>query len=505
MKKTRLVALLLALVMVAGLFAACNGTEPETTTTAATTTEATTTEATTTEATTTEATTTEATTEDTEATTEATTEAPAGLDLGGREWTYVDGSANTFHMYPYDDLESEYATTWREKWAELEDTYNFTLTKLEGGGDDVAGKITLITAGDWDSLGDTLITKPLEWVVLAVNGYIAALNSDECKANGLDVADSKAFFQPFTQAMQLKGNVYAAQWAGTYNSAAFGWCIYFNPEYISQYGGIDDLFQVVRDMKWDWETFLDLQQKCTVDTDGDGTFDIWGSGEHSYGQEIFTIPGGSIVFYDETDGKYKSGFAQTATQEALQFAQDYYNSGYCETEHGYGSIHRLFNEGKVAMQWGENWNTSADDMGFVNSQITFGIVPIPKHSSADTYANVLGGVPGLTLPKGNSHFAENCAVLQVLGEAFTSDDWADSYAAEEIQGNENSLDMVLNYIWGDHATVYLDLGWAEWETMENYFRNNIYFPIVTGKSGVAEICEQYNAEFQANIDAIFHQ
>ena len=90
MKRTKILALLLALVMIAGLFAACNGGETGTTTA----TEATTTEAATT---TTEATTatTEAIATTTEATTTATTVATATettedpfAAFAGKEFTF---------------------------------------------------------------------------------------------------------------------------------------------------------------------------------------------------------------------------------------------------------------------------------------------------------------------------------------------------------------------------------------------------------------------------------
>ncbi|MDD6262902.1 MAG: hypothetical protein PUA83_07465 [Clostridiales bacterium] len=486
MKKTRLLALLLALCMVAALFAACGNTEPDETT-AATTTAADTTAADTTAA----------------DTTAADTTVPENkLDLGGRTFTIRDNASNTMQIYPKDEFQSAYYDAWRDLWAEIEETYNFTFEKLDHC--DFAQLMTYITAGDTDAIGDILVTKPLDWIPLATNGYIAALNSDECKANGLDIYDSKAFYQDFTQAMSVYNNIYAAQWVGDYNGASFGWCIYYNIDYVSQYGGVDSLYQVVRDMDWTWETFIDLQKKCTQDTDGDGTVDIWGSGEHAYGTEMFTIPGGDIVIYDEAQNKYVSNITSAAAQEALQFAQTQYNSGYCETSNGYGNIHRMFKSGEVAMVWGEKWNTSADDM-LVNVDFNMGLVPLPKHESAETYANVLGGVPGTVLLKANSNFAQNCAMLQALGEAFTNEDWTGSYCEEELQGNEESLEMVLNYIWGEHGTTYLDLAWGNNDLLLNVFRNDIFFPVVTGKNSVSEVVQAQNATFQANIDEVFGQ
>ncbi|MBR6772003.1 MAG: hypothetical protein IKM29_01290 [Clostridia bacterium] len=128
-----------------------------------------------------------------------------------------------------------------------------------------------------------------------------------------------------------------------------------------------------------------------------------------------------------------------------------------------------------------------------------------KAEDAETYANVLGGVPGTVLFKANSHFAENCAMLRVLGESFTNHDWTGAYCDEEFQGNEESLEMVLNYIWGEHSTTYFDLAWAHGDMLLNKFRNDVFFPIVTEKKSVAEIVTAQDAIFRANIDELFGQ
>ena len=471
MKKTRLLALILALVMVVALFAACGTEEPEQTTTEATTTEATTAEA-------------------------------EKLNLGGRTFVITDCAANTMQIYPKDEFQGAYYDDWRNLWSEIESEYNFTLRVGDYIGMDTI--TTYLNSGDVDLIGDVLVCKPTEWVSLASNNYLAALDGEEAKANGLHIDDPNAFYQDFTQAMALYGKVYAAQWVGDYNGASFGWCIYYNIDYVSEFAGIDSLYQVVRDMDWTWEKFLDVQQKCAQDLDGDGVYDIWGSGEHAYGTEMFTIPGGDIVVYDEATGKYVSNITSAAAQEALQFAQNQYNSGYNETENGYGNIHRMFKVGDVNMVWGEKWNTSADDM-LVNVDVNMGLVPMPKHASAETYANVLGGVPGTVLFKSNSNFAQNCAMLQVLGESFTNKDWTGSYCEVELQGNEESLEMVLNYIWGEHSTTYLDLAWAHGDMLLNVFRNDVFFPIVTMNKSVSEIVNAQNSIIQANLDEILGQ
>ena len=468
MKKTRLLALLLALVMVVALFAACGNTEPE---------------------------------ETTEATTEATTAAPVDIDQGGR--TVTIASAFIGDMTPKVG-ESAFHDEWQAVYDNLAADLNVKF-ELVSGAHEYADAVPTIMAADWDDLGDIVEGKVHYWVPGAVQGYIAQLNTDEMVAMGLNVADEKAFFQPYTTAMNLNGRIYSVGWNGPYSVCEFGWAMFVNIDYLNQYGGVADIFQVVRDMDWTWEKFLDLQEKCAQDLDGDGNIDIWGSGEHSYGQEIYTIPGGATVYYDAASDKYLSGLSRVETQEALQFAQNYYNSGFCETTNGYGDIHKKFIAGEVAMQWGEQWNTAPGNY-FDGADLNYGIIPIPKHSNATTYTNVLGGVKSKFLFTNNSEFAQNAVVLQKMGEAFTDTDkvW-DTFLTENAAGNEESVEMVQNYIWGQYSTTVTDYSWASWGELQQWYRDNVYFPIVTGKGTVAEIVGEQDTAFQRQIDAIFAQ
>ena len=173
MKKTRLLALVLALVMVVTLFAACGNTEPEETT-----------EATTTEATTTEATTTEAT----------TTAAPDKIDQGGRT---VQIASAFIADYTPKVGESAYHDAWQQVYDDLAAELNIEFEMISGP-HEMAEALPYIMGGDFDALGDIANGKPLYWIPLAVNGYISQLNTDEMVALGLNVGDENAFFQPFS-------------------------------------------------------------------------------------------------------------------------------------------------------------------------------------------------------------------------------------------------------------------------------------------------------------------
>jgi hypothetical protein len=337
------------------------------------------------------------------------------------------------------------------------------------------------------------------WIPCAANNLLVPMDDSQVVAGGLDHTDPTKFFQPFTQAMKLDGHVYGVRWNGTFDVCEFGWCIYFNKQYVNE-AGVSDLYKVVRDGKWTWDYYLNLAQKMTRDTDQDGVPDVYGNGTFAYGSEVFTN-GGYIVSQDSS-GKYVVTLNDPRCISALQFTHTLCNNG-TTSPLEYGAVHRAFNEGKVAMVWGEQWNTSAGDLGFKETAIEYGLVPMPKGPDIDHYVNVLGGVRCNCIFACNENIKDVATILAVMGQYFTNDGWSEYYCSEELQGDEDALDMVLNYIW---PNTVVDYSWCDWDTVcSKLFRENIYLPITKGEGTPMQKVEAGLAQFQAGIDEILNK
>jgi len=296
--------------------------------------------------------------------------------------------------------------------------------------------------------------------------------------------------------MSLKGDVWGVRWSGPYDVCEFGWCIYFNKQYVSE-AGVSDLYQVVRDGDWTWDYYLELAEKLTLDKDKDGTTDIYGNGTFAYGSEVFT--NGGYIVSEKSDGTYEVTLDDPLCIEALQFTQDLVTGG-STSPLGYGDVHRAFNEGKVAMVWGEQWNTSAGDLNFQTTDIEYGLLPMPKGPDIDHYVNVLGGVRCNCIYACNANIKDVATVLAVMGQYFTDENWAESYCEQELQGDEEALEMVLDYIW---PNTVVDYSWCDWEVVCNQkFRNAIYLPITRGEGTPTQLVEAGKAEFQAAVNEI---
>jgi len=373
MKKIRILALLLAFVMVAAMFAACNGTEPETTTTAATTTEATT--AGTTEAPTTEGTTTEATT------TEATTEAPKTYD--GYEFTIHGGS-----FFPATDDNGAYvnaqAAELAEKLADLEAELDIKITKTDlGGRNDVLETLTSCGLSGLKA-ADIIQCDQRSWLPPAKAGYILPVDGDKLVAAGLDYTDATRWYQVTTTCFNVFEHFWGLDVASKYVPVQSGYFVNFNHELVKA-GGVDDLYQVVRDKKWTWELYLDIAVKTTEDKDGDGLNDVWGTCATAWGNEAVSI-GANYIGQDET-GKWVFTMNSPEGIESLQFLYDMNYGTHTRHDESSGVCRQEFADGVGTFNWSTMGHIDQDTDQIRQSNHPFGNVPMPLGPRGTEYVS----------------------------------------------------------------------------------------------------------------------
>lgn len=469
MKKGRIISFLLAMAMVAALMAGCNKTEqkPDSTTPVPTSGGTTTAEQTT---------------------------APEFRTFNGRKFTI--GGQHLHQQWQARPDESLLEAEKQEIYDKFQDDLKIELELIIEG--DLQSVLTSLMGGTIPT--DAISMKMSGWLPLAIQGLILPYDDPRIVEGGLNVNDPNVFFQPFTQAHVYKDKVYGAMWNGSHFICEFGWCIYFNKQLVAD-AGVSNLYQVVRDGKWDWNYYRDLAKKTTKDYDGDGQMDVYGIGTFGYGTELFTKPGGEFI--RDVNGKMTVMLDQPAALEALEFTRQFAYLDQVRHPDDYGPVHRAFTDGKVAMVWGEQWNTRADDLGFQKTEINYGLVPMPKSPDADYYANVLGGVYSISIFSGHKdeNIKDTAYILSELGRRFTNDDWQETYRDVDLRGDAEALEMVVDYIW---PHTFPDYTWAS-DVVRESFRNNIYLPMTVGEGTPVQLVEQYKAELQAEVDALFKQ
>ena len=437
---TRLLAMLMAVLMVASMFAACGGSEdPATTTTAATTTAATTTEATTTAGTTTAATTTEATT--TEATTtEATTTPEPAVDLDGYVLSIVNGAS----LLPAMNADGSYTNSLQEEYADklldLEAEYGFTVEAMDKPeGDFIETMTAAALAGI--SYGDVAYEQQYRVWPLAKNNAVIPLDGDQAVAAGFDWSDEECWFQPVTVWSEMWDHVWGVSVGGQYVAPATGYFVTFNKE-ICAAAGYDDLYQLVRDHKWTWDVYLDIAEHATQDTDGDGTIDQWGTGATAWGSEVVS---NGVQFCGERDGKWQLTIDSDAGIEALQFLYDMnYGTGTCDLVASNNEKRQMFSDGKVAFNWADMGRLMGEF--YTASTHEYGIIPMPMGPRAEEYVSVVSGVAFIHIPSTNKNLEKTVAALNAWAPIVND---IDAYAETMTDGRcptDEDMEMMVEYI-----------------------------------------------------------
>ena len=508
MKNTRILALVLAVLMVAALFVGCSNTEnpadttaattTAATTTAATTTEATTTEATTTEATTTEATTTEATT--TEATTtEATTTEPATPDFGGYVFTF--GTTENKYLYATDEAgnpASALDEEWADAYAELEDTYNFTFDFKTANERSMEDAMLMVLAGDYAYDAQDLRTAQL--FPLATRGCMVNFASDEMLAAGVDVYDPELFYQPVTQWTNILGGVWGVRVASKYYLPEFGYVMLFNKQLCDEAGyPADTLYDMVRNHEWNFTVYKDLCSKLAKDLDGDGVNDIWGTGGGSnpYGSEIMLAGGNAI---SEIDGKLVYTLDSEKSMDGLQFMSDEFWSGWRFVTGGASETRELFAAGKVGMAWAAgSWCTNPVITG---SEIDYGILPMPVADDREDYVDCLSTPRVLCMFNGNCDYDVNVQILKLWADVMTdTENWKDTYCEKFCRGQEVDLEMLCDYV-----LPKIQFGTYKLTTeMESLVESECIYAIQDDHITPAQAVEAVVAKAQDMLDKTFNQ
>lgn len=508
MKKNRILALVLAVLMVAAIAAGCaNTAEPDTTTasttTAATTTAATTTEATTTEGTTagtTEGTTTEATTTETE---------PAGIDLGGYEFVWVKPTHNATgraNMAP--DNETALGVELGEIYAEIEEELNCIITIDQSMSTDLEQLLTAAVGGD--KYADAICTRQYNWIPLAAMGGIRALDSSEMLSAGFDLYNNDVYNQIYTQMTKINGHVYGFDLSGKFDNVAMGHFYGFNKRIIESAGySADDIYNAVRNGTWTYEYFLEIAHACVVDVDGDGLAypvnqDVWGIALDGDGNEAWTNGTGPI-FFDEATGKYMNNLSDPQFIKAMEFMSKVNGEGDLMYPEAHGSTpqrgdrREIFYSGHAGFAglYGGNVN----DSGTGTMEDDFGIVPFPKGPDADGYVINMVDLDSNVILVSNRDYEKTALIFNAIGARVTDFDAYKELVLESFRGDEDAVDVLFNYAF---PNAFMNICKCS-SDMHNLVRKKFYSDIYTKNMSVAQAAETYGPQIQAELDKVFHQ
>lgn len=245
------------------------------------------------------------------------------LDFGGMQlvirdwWSGSDPDENFANRVVPNDEFSEAQEEYRQ-W--LMETYNFTVTNCglltEGSQDE--NFTTYVTNGGDDNYYIFTLQKKGSLYSCIDNGLLYDLNTLE----PLDFTEPQ--WEKNIKAATTKGDsTYGMNPNGLGNLSSTG--LYFNKRLLEEAGvDPDELYELQENMEWNWAKFEEIAEKIQTDKDNDGEIDHYALGSFDAGfySTVVYSNGGSYVGKDE-NGLYYNNSCSDATLEALNWAKQF--------------------------------------------------------------------------------------------------------------------------------------------------------------------------------------
>ena len=268
-------------------------------------------------------------------------------------------------------------------------------------------------------------------------GVLAPYMEDLSKVSTLGLSTND--WEPYiSQYGTYKGTQYGIGFMMTQNLAISQLVIVFNKKLADQYG-VGDLYQTVRDGKWDYAAFEAASKTIYQKTNGKTTGLL---------QQISTTMQEMIFTNDVTViGQDKSGYYfkynDANLLSALNFWSNYCKNGYMyehdSTDYG-ASAAKLFMQRKALFMVTDYIGTST----WFNSSMedAYGVLPLPKGPAAKNYTTV-AGCKYFMLTKDNPQIDAAGRVLVAMANrtGWDMNEW-DTVQLETALRDEESLEMM---------------------------------------------------------------
>lgn len=324
-------------------------------------------------------------------------------------------------------------------------------------GKDKNAMMTALSAGEaWDVLFDYRF-----YADYASAGLLEPLD------NYFDFSDPM-FTPKYFEGRKFEGKIYSVN---TLNAMELG-AMNYNETLLKE-KGLKTPHELMAENNWTWDTFLDLAQKVTEDTDGDGEVDRWALGNFNLQEFLFASNGVNLIDFDD-EGNITVDIDNKNVMNALQFANDLYNKYKVVAPNGDRSAQ--FNNRTVAVlndvqRFSPEYvaNTTANGSTDVTK-----VVPYPVGPDADgkyrTWLNDISfGIPaGCKNPEASAYLIKKC--IQKMNEATKNYQWneQDKKTREVLESNATfvtttvpgvSTNYGINNIMNKPASTIL----AEWK------------------------------------------
>jgi len=473
-KKYRILALILAVLMVAALFAGCGKKEdPEETTDTTTTSEST-------------------TTTTPEETTESTTEK---IDLQGYNFMWINGGRN--YVYFAEPSNADQQGIMDLIWA-IEDEYNCVFSDTNFGYSNNGLTTPFFTAAmAGDKFADVIFGEQSCWGAAILQGYARRLDTDEVRATGMDVLDSTQFNSYVTNAAKIDEQVYVTYINGEFFGQQIGHVFCFNKALCATAGYSSDMiYQSVRDFTWTWDVLIDISLAGCVYNDETGWYDVMGCG-HVFAQSAFPAMCNDPIIYQ--DGKYINGMntvsfiAAYNTLHTRVFADPrVHYTDPTGGKLGNAARRQAFYDGKAMFGTFFEMNLTYDNCSF-----DYGIVPYPHGASSSQYAVNMLYLRAAFVQTANQDWETTCFLFSEVGKALNDEQAGIDKLCFYVRDAE-SVEMFTDYILPNMTSTLMSFNQSvqdEWTAIQT--------DIDTGVGSVMQVLEAHKATFETLVAGAF--
>ena len=280
-----------------------------------------------------------------------------------------------------------------------------------------------------DKIADIIEMMPEMYLPASQSGYIVPLN----KLEGINVNDLR-WVESYTRMATMDGNVWGLQFT---RPPEVRGCVFFNKDLLKNNGITEDLYQLVDEGKWDFDTFRRMAMACLKDTDNDNRFDTFGVATHAamLTRALIEANGGRLATM--VDGKVVATYNSQNVINALNFADTLVNVDKSYKTHDYMLSEETINNGdgiddveaflngEVAFLISQSW-IGNQRLKTGATKIHYGMLPLPKGPDATDYVSPSENYRVFTITSKNTDLDKTIPIFNALArpmEGYEGEDW----------------------------------------------------------------------------------
>lgn len=401
-------------------------------------------------------------------------------DLGGRTITFAawwDGFEPTG-----DTIEGQERL---ERWKQAEENYNVTIEWEVLAWEDV-NQAFINSVLDGQPFAD-LLRFQYDWALpAALNGQLQKFG---------DLWDP-TYHEALAPAPLLLGEEYGFAEVSDVTDASG---VFFNRGLIEELG-LKSPHEYLDEGNWTWETFSELARAATRDVDNDGVNDYWGMSGWAHDFSMFAVASNDARFVYTSEGR--EGLSDPNTIAALEWIRQLHfdDQVWYAVNHANDYQERAtFAEGNILFEAAWLWQRDS----LVADIADFGFVPFPMGPNATEYYSANDASNQWFIPAG---VEDADVVLKILEDILRdADDGSEEYvgqnALEARFNHQEDIDAVRMVNTPDKMVIHMirsfehsGPGWPLYD---------ITHGIIVDEKPTATVVEEFRQQAQASVDAMF--